>query len=87
MPSTTYIFKVAVEAICVGVAVVVVGTAVSFLLSLRSSSSLPEVCRSWNDAYIMETALFLTGVSVHLLCEVVGLNTWYITNGAALAYG
>ena len=27
--------------------------------------------------------LFFTGVLVHLICEVVGLNKWYCRNGVA----
>ena len=27
--------------------------------------------------------LFFTGVLVHIICEVVGLNTWYCKNGSA----
>lgn len=27
--------------------------------------------------------LFFTGVIVHLICEVVGLNKWYCKNGVA----
>lgn len=27
--------------------------------------------------------LFITGIIVHILCEIVGLNRWYCKNGAA----
>jgi len=28
-------------------------------------------------------SLFILGVAFHVLCEVVGINRWYCSNGAA----
>ena len=70
-----------IEAIVVGIITVLVG---QFLGSLYAKNTdLPEICKSWNKDYVMEKSLFLTGFVTHLLCQFVGLNKWYCTNGVA----
>ena len=72
-----------VEAVFVGLLLVVVGTVVSWVVSKTMGTDLPPVCKDWNKNYIMEICLFLTGIFVHLLCEVTGMNRWYCKNGYA----
>ena len=72
-----------IEALVVGIIVVVVGSIVGYSLSLLTKSDLPELCRNWNKFYIMEISLFLTGFITHILCEVTKLNQWYCKNGVA----
>ena len=72
-----------VEAVAVGLILVVVGTVVSWVVSKIMGTDLPPVCKDWNKNYIMEICLFLSGVLVHLLCEVIGINRWYCKNGYA----
>ena len=72
-----------VEAIFVGVLVVIVGTAVGYVVGRFASVDLPAVCKKWNKYHAMEISLFLTGFFVHIICEYVGLNRWYCKNGRA----
>lgn len=75
--------KLLVEAVVVGIIVVLVGTAVTFVVSKITSTDLPPTCMVWKKNYTMEIALFLTGVLTHLGFEFVGGNTWYCKNGVA----
>jgi membrane protein DedA with SNARE-associated domain len=72
-----------VEAIFVGVLVVVVGTVVGYVVGRFASVDLPAACKKWNKYHAMEISLFLTGFFVHIICEYVGLNRWYCKNGRA----
>jgi len=36
-----------------------------------------------NEKYIKQISPFLTGVIIHLTCELVGANKWYCKNGYA----
>lgn len=73
------------EAIVVGLATVIIGQLVGFSLSkiMKSNNSIPSESRNWNKNHIMEWSLFLTGVLVHILCELFGINKWYCKNGTA----
>lgn len=72
-----------VEALIVGIVIVIIGLAVSKLASPVLGVKLPEECEAWNDKYVMEGTLFLTGFLGHLFFEVIGANKWYCTNGVA----
>ncbi len=56
--------KVLIEALFVGILLVVVGK-----FTLGNNTDVKK--------------LFITGVIVHIICEIVGLNKWYCKNGAA----
>tara|TARA_B100000131_G_C17559750_1_gene386247 strand:- start:11 stop:253 length:243 start_codon:yes stop_codon:yes gene_type:complete len=75
--------RLLVEAVAVGLILVVVGTLVSWVVGRMMGTDLPPVCKDWNKNYVMEICLFLSGVIVHLLCEFSGLNKWYCKNGFA----
>ena len=60
------LFTVLKEAFVVGIAVVIIGTLVSWALGSFMKVDLPPVCKDWNQNYIMEFSLFLTGVFAHL---------------------
>tara|TARA_B100001093_G_scaffold498221_1_gene546097 strand:- start:667 stop:921 length:255 start_codon:yes stop_codon:yes gene_type:complete len=80
-----YYTKLLIEAICVGIAVVIIGSFTGFLITyIYPMPNLPKKCSEYNKFFIMETTLFLTGFLVHLLCEFGGLNKWYTKNGAVL---
>lgn len=75
--------KLIIEAVVVGVIMVIMGTLVSNIIVLLGGSGSSSSSKDWNKNHIMEIALFFTGVSVHLLCEVLGINKWYCKNGNA----
>ena len=69
--------KLLIEALVVGVATVIIGTLVGFIIGKYfSSSNLPKICKTWNKNHIMEICLFLTGFILHILCEFSGINKW-----------
>lgn len=71
------------EAVVVGVLVVVVGTVVGYIVGRVASVDLPAVCKKWNKNHVMEISLFFTGFFVHLICESTGLNRLYCKKGVA----
>lgn len=78
-------YKLFVEALIVGIMTVIVGNVIAFLIRKINifSVKLPDICKDWNKFYIMEMCLFLTGFSLHLLCEAFGINKYYCKNSYA----
>lgn len=72
-----------VEALIVGILIVAVGTAISYIATLLIKSDMPPMCKDWNKNFIMEICLFVTGFITHILFELIGANTWYCKNGNA----
>ena len=70
-----------IEALFVGIITVIVGSLVSLVISLFYKSKTKN--KDWNKYYVMEIALFLTGVFIHIGCEITGINKWYCKNGNA----
>ena len=66
--------RLLVEAVAVGLTIVVVGTPVSLVVGRMMGTDLPPVCKDWNKNYIMEISLFLTGVVTHLLFNFGGIG-------------
>ena len=75
--------KLIIEAIVVGISIVISGTISSFIFSRFFKVELPPVCKEWNKNYVMEITLFFTGVFIHLIFELIGLNKWYCKNSFA----
>jgi len=73
-------FQLLGESIIVGLVELLVGELVFLIISKVTKSPLPEVCQTWNDNYVMEISLLITGICVHLLTELVGLNKLYCTS-------
>ena len=71
------IVKVLLEAILVGLGVVILGTTVSFGISMLNPVKLKKVCEGWNKYYVMEISLFLTGFLFHIIFEITGMNKLY----------
>lgn len=71
---------VLVEAIMVGLITLVVGVLVSLSFKLLPQ---PKDPKNWNQYHYMEMSLFITGVLIHLGCEVTGLNAYYCRKGSA----
>jgi len=72
-----------IEAIAVGIILVIVASLVGIVVGKFMSVKLDEMCKKWNKNHIMEITLFISGVLVHLLCEYLGINKWYCKNGVA----
>lgn len=75
------------EAASVGVMTVLFGNVIACvldfaILSPKLKTKLP-IISSRDNFYQMGILLFLTGVSIHLFCELVGLNRWYCREGFA----
>ena len=60
------------EAIVVGIATVIIGLAVKYLFQKNTEMDMTSV-----------TIFFTTGVLIHLICEIVGVNKWYCKYGNA----
>ena len=75
--------KLLVEASIVGIATIIVGSIVGFIIGKCFSINLPKICKSWNKNYIMELTLFFTGFFLHIICEYLKINKWYCNNGNA----
>jgi hypothetical protein len=75
--------KLIIESIAVGIITVIIGTLSGLLIGRLFSSDLPKVCKTWNKNHVMELSLFFTGVLVHIMCELLGINKWYCKNGQA----
>ena len=68
--------RLAVEAFVVGVGIAVLGSMVARLAMLvRGEERQPDLS--------LEASLFVTGALFHVLCEVTGINGWYLTNSVA----
>lgn len=48
-----------------------------FAKFVTSKPDLADVCKTWNDNYIMEVNLFIAGFLFHIVFQVTGLNEWY----------
>jgi hypothetical protein len=73
---------VLIEAAVVGILLIVFVYIVGWALHIAGypMKSLDKLCAGWNDTYIMEITLFLSGVLFHLVCEYTGINEWYVKN-------
>lgn len=70
-------FPIVIEAVSVGILVVVLGVIFHFLsLKLYGDHDL-------NNMYMFAIHLFFIGIITHLVCEYSGLNKWYCKNGIA----
>ena len=75
------------EAASVGAMTVLFGNVVACLLdfavlSPKLKMKLPLISNK-DRFYEMGIILFLTGVSIHLFCEFIGINRWYCRHGNA----
>ena len=80
----SYLSSVGFEAVVVGFVLVVVGTFTAGALSAVYPNERNSP--NWNKYYVMEVALFLTGVITHLFFEFLQANAWYCKMGAACRF-
>jgi len=69
--------NVVIEAIVVGIVMMIMG----FPSGMLASKILPVVDN--NHIPVMYLSLFLTGLSSHLVFEVLQINKWYCKYGAS----
>lgn len=71
--------RVLAEAVICAIALIVVVHIVSFLLSKTTTlkPSLPEICATWNQNYVMEITLAISAILLHILFEYTGVNLAY----------
>lgn len=74
-----YTGQLITESIVVGLMVIIVGLAWGLVLGPYRNSP------NWGK-YMLVIWLFLIGITVHLICEAVGVNKWYCRKGAACRY-
>ena len=68
------------EAVIVGVLLLIIGLIVQFILK---STIYSHDDKKNKETYFMEVFLFVTGVIVHVLGEVIGVNDLYCQYGRA----
>jgi len=72
-----------IEAIVVGIIIVIIGSFIGWALPAAFRVELPQECKDWNKKYAMQVSLFFTGFLAHCLFELAGTNKWYCKNGYA----
>ena len=75
--------RLLLEALVVGITLVITGNIVGFLVGKLFATNMPPFCEDWNKNYVMEISLFLSGAMLHLFFELIGVNRWYCKNGNA----
>ena len=70
--------KVIIEAVIVGILLIPFAYIAGYIAkSFVKKPSLPEVCSTWNENYIMEINLFIAGFLFHIVLEYAGINRKY----------
>ena len=73
-----------IEAMFVGIITVIIGHLSRYLLNLYYNvEEKVSIYESWNKNYIMEKQLYVTGLLIHIICQLSGINHWYCKNGVA----
>lgn len=75
--------QVLYESFVVGIATLIIGSLFRLTMNVFMGIDKPIKGEAWNKYYMDEVCLFLTGVTIHLGCEILGINKWYCSNGAA----
>jgi len=77
--STKSFQTVLLEAVLVGL-LLIPFTFIAGIISkvVTKKPSLPEICKSWNQFYIMEVTLIIAGILFHLVFEYLGINKRYV---------
>ncbi len=75
--------KLFIEALSVGLLTAIIGFIISTLFMLSSPSFSWKTYSFWPQVLL---SYFLTGFLIHLLCEFLGINKWYCSNGNACSF-
>lgn len=68
------------ELVVVGFLTVLFGYVVMYLMKMMHGVEVYAACNILSENYVMEKTLFLTGVVMYLVLEVVGVNRWQCIN-------
>ena len=73
--------KLILESIIIGAITSILGNIIITILikynSLESNDTLDNTLKKYKKTYLIQIALFLTGILIHLLLEYIGLDKWY----------
>ena len=73
--------KILLESIIVGAITSILGNLIVTILvkynSLENNDIIDSNLTKYKNTYIIQIALFLTGILIHLLLEYIGLEKWY----------
>ena len=73
--------KILLESIIVGAITSILGNLIITILvkynSIDNNDILDNTIKKYKKTYIIQIALFLTGMLIHLLLEYIGLEKWY----------
>jgi hypothetical protein len=64
------------ESIVIGIITLILGKILSRILLLINKKKNCLI-RKWTEPKLVSLSLFMTGVCIHLLCELFGFNRWY----------
>ena len=64
------------ESVVIGIITLVFGKILSKMLSIINNKKDSQI-KKWSEPPLLSLILFLVGVSIHLVCELMGFNKWY----------
>ena len=79
MPDKSFL-RVSAEAVAVGILLILFAWISIAILHATGIGTVetPSQCDRWNDKYIMEISLFLSGFMFHMFFQYAGLNKMYV---------
>ena len=81
--------KLIIDSLIIGLITSVLGSVILRVIitgfnKVEKNESLEYMLKKYKKNYIIEIALFFTGISIHLLLEYFGINKWYCEKKCAV---